>query len=160
MIFVQKAVLKIRGIFCSKLQRGIWSASNQPNSTERTRFTWPKISHSGSMETNGSAAARDVLAEHRRQTDAEGFAPEHDDSHSRGEMLTAAWCYMQRHADKDMFGDNYDINKLPPPARWPWSWLWWKPTNRHRDLVKAAALILAEIERLDRLSTPASEGAA
>jgi hypothetical protein len=27
---------------------------------------------------------------------------------------------------------------------------WWKPTNRRRDLVKAGALILAEIERLDR----------
>ena len=27
---------------------------------------------------------------------------------------------------------------------------WWKPTDCRRDLVKAGALILAEIERLDR----------
>jgi hypothetical protein len=33
---------------------------------------------------------------------------------------------------------------------WPWDRKWWKPTDRRRDLVKAAALILAEIERLDR----------
>ena len=64
-------------------------------------------------------AAQDVLAERHRQIEAEGWTPEHDDAHDKGEMLTAAWCYMQRHADKDMFGDSYDINKLPPPARWP-----------------------------------------
>jgi len=33
---------------------------------------------------------------------------------------------------------------------WPWAEKWWKPKNERRDLVKAAALILAEIERLDR----------
>ena len=36
------------------------------------------------------------------------------------------------------------------PATWPWDWKWWKPTNPRRDLVKAAALILAEIDRIDR----------
>lgn len=34
---------------------------------------------------------------------------------------------------------------------WPWSREWWKPKNPRRDLVKAGALIVAEIERLDRL---------
>jgi hypothetical protein len=33
---------------------------------------------------------------------------------------------------------------------WPWDLKWWKPTTPRRDLVKAAALIVAEIERLDR----------
>lgn len=33
---------------------------------------------------------------------------------------------------------------------WPWNGRWWKPTNRRRDLIKAGALIVAEIERLDR----------
>lgn len=35
---------------------------------------------------------------------------------------------------------------------WPHSWAscWFKPTNRRRDLVKAAALLIAEIDRLDR----------
>jgi hypothetical protein len=28
--------------------------------------------------------------------------------------------------------------------------MWWKPKDRRRDLVRAAALIIAEIERLDR----------
>lgn len=38
------------------------------------------------------------------------------------------------------------------PRQWPFTWWldWWKPTTYRRDLVKAGALILAEIERLDR----------
>lgn len=30
---------------------------------------------------------------------------------------------------------------------------WWKPKDRRRNLVKAGALIVAEIERLDRLAS-------
>ncbi|EMM2964108.1 hypothetical protein RFP09_002664 [Pseudomonas aeruginosa] len=33
---------------------------------------------------------------------------------------------------------------------WPWDEQWWKPTTVRRDMVKACALALAEIERLDR----------
>lgn len=42
---------------------------------------------------------------------------------------------------------------------WPWDESWWKPTTPRRDLVKAAALILAEIERLDRMAAAKQEGA-
>jgi len=40
---------------------------------------------------------------------------------------------------------------------WTWERAWWKPTTRRRDLVKAGALILAEIERLDRAAAPQPE---
>jgi len=33
---------------------------------------------------------------------------------------------------------------------WPWDPKWWKPKDRRRDLVRAAALIIAEIDRHDR----------
>lgn len=33
---------------------------------------------------------------------------------------------------------------------WPWDEQWWKPSTARRDMVKACALGLAEIERLDR----------
>jgi hypothetical protein len=36
-----------------------------------------------------------------------------------------------------------------PPACWPWTRDWWKPQDFRRDLVRAAALILAELERFD-----------
>ncbi len=39
---------------------------------------------------------------------------------------------------------------------WPWDEQWWKPSTARRDLIKAGALILAEIERIDRVA--ASQG--
>lgn len=37
---------------------------------------------------------------------------------------------------------------------WPWDKSWWKPTpdDRIRELIKAGALIAAEIDRLQRLN--------
>lgn len=91
-----------------------------------------------------SAAARDVLAERQRQISVEGWTPEHDDEHADGEMARAAACYA-RCAHVQMGA------KAPlPPNIWPWLESWWKPSTPRRDLVKAGALILAEIERLDR----------
>lgn len=40
--------------------------------------------------------------------------------------------------------------ETPESVGWCWDRSWWKPTTPRRDLVKAAALILAEIERIDR----------
>lgn len=87
-------------------------------------------------------AGRDVLAERQRQITAENWTPEHDDEHDTGTLATAAGCYAM-HTLAYGVGD-------PPPA-WPWEKPWWKPsTDRRRNLVKAGALILAEIERIDR----------
>jgi hypothetical protein len=36
-----------------------------------------------------------------------------------------------------------------PPSCWPTDWRW-NPADPRRNLVKAGALILAEIERIDR----------
>jgi hypothetical protein len=85
-------------------------------------------------------AARDVLAERRRQIEVEGWTPEHDDKHSTQELAFAAACYV--------LADQGDA----PPAVWPWDTSWWKPKDQRCNLIKAGALILAEIERLDRLA--------
>ncbi|MCX2696672.1 hypothetical protein [Ochrobactrum chromiisoli] len=92
-----------------------------------------------------SAAARDVLAERRRQVEAEGWTPEHDDKWSSGEIAQSAACYALLAAA---------WNKEAVIEIFPWSLRWLKSTSPRRNLVKAGALILAEIERLDRL--PAS----
>lgn len=86
-------------------------------------------------------ATADVLAERRRQIEKEGWTPEHDDEHSEGQMASAAACYALA---------SYLGNDWSPAEHWPWDAEWWKPSDRRRNLVKAAALILAEIERLDR----------
>lgn len=93
-------------------------------------------------------AAGDVIAERQRQVETEGWTPEHDDEHAKGEMARAAACYVLVAAAT--------LAPLKTAARhvvewlWPWDARWWKPTDRRRDLVKAGALIIAEIERLDR----------
>lgn len=89
-----------------------------------------------------TAAAADVLAERKRQVTAEGWTPGHDDEYEHGELADAAGCYALSSELFDCAGE--------PPRPWPWPDEWRKPTNRRRDLVKAGALILAEIERLDR----------
>lgn len=87
-------------------------------------------------------AARDVLAERRRQIEAEGWTPEHDDQHGTGELARAAACY----AIPMTTTEALEVFRLT----WPWDLRWWKHADRRRNLVKAGALILAEIERLDR----------
>ncbi|MFG8423228.1 hypothetical protein ACEOSX_29975 [Pseudomonas aeruginosa] len=88
----------------------------------------------------------DVQAERRRQVEAEGWTPEHDDEHSHGQMARAAACY----ALAGSSDPNDGTAALLVSLAWPWDQQWWKPTSARRDLVKACALALAEIERLDR----------
>ena len=92
-------------------------------------------------------AAADVLAERKRQVEIEGWAPEHDDEHESGELADAAACYaLGVYSDRSDAGVPGDI-----PPYWPWDESWWRPKNRRSNLVRAAALLLAEIERLDRM---------
>lgn len=87
-----------------------------------------------------SQAMHDVMAERFRQVEKEGWTATHDDAeHYNGEMAKAAACY----AIADLF-PGY-VQRM-----WPWDDGWWKPTTERRNLIKAAALIVAEIERLDR----------
>lgn len=83
-----------------------------------------------------SQAAIDVLAERLRQIEDEGRTPETDDLYLSATLAKAAACYAI--GDCNMHG------------LWPWGASAWKPTAQRGNLVKAGALILAEIERLDR----------
>jgi hypothetical protein len=92
-------------------------------------------------------ALADINAERLRQVrdglGGEGWSPEHDDEHADGEMAKAAACYaLGKDTLVGIGGQRIHI--------WPWEDFWWKPKDRRRDLVRAAALIVAEIERIDR----------
>ncbi|EOV5296886.1 hypothetical protein ACOA1K_004409 [Klebsiella quasipneumoniae] len=91
-----------------------------------------------------TAAAADVLAERKRQVTTEGWTQEHDDQHVNFEMAIAGGLYAISAVDS-----HHKLRNSAPSA-WPWDRKWWKPDGPRRDLVKAGALILAEIERLDR----------
>ncbi len=87
-----------------------------------------------------SNAVQSVIAERQRHQSVEGWTPEHDDQYSKSQLLWASSCYV--------LNAIHPFNRIP--FDWPWTPEWWKPTNPRRDMVKAGALILAEIERIDR----------
>lgn len=106
-------------------------------------------------EQGATEAGRDVLAERRRQVEAEGWTPEHDDQYDNGELSRAAAAYAHHSTrPKDRRHSMAEVGAWP--SYWPWDVKWWKPTEPRRDLVKAGALILAEIERLDRAALKAA----
>lgn len=96
----------------------------------------------------GSQALSDVAAERQRQVEAEGWTPEHDDAHETGELLEAAKAYFTHATDRALVRPGGDLAGIP--FAWPWDKKWWKPKTPRQDLVRAAALALAEIDRIKR----------
>lgn len=111
-----------------------------------------------------SKAAEDVLAERTRQIAVEGFNPKHDDDHIDGSLAMAAACYAAPHriyikqdyADRVSFTDPWPweqyADKRPYEGNMVRSNGVKGEKHRRKLLVKAGALILAEIERIDRAS--------
>lgn len=113
------------------------------NSTEVTGLNMYTATYE---EWKAMSVIKEIAAERQRQIDEEGRTAEHDDEHDKGEMVAAAVCYCLPYAGKDSDWIAALLKRI-----WPWSWPWWKPKDRRRDLIRAGALIVAEIERLDRL---------
>lgn len=85
----------------------------------------------------------ELIASERERQVAKGFGASHDDEHDNMELGTAAGCYLERY----LAGPDPD-----QPSRCPrWPWLdGWSPGDDMENLVKAGALIAAEIDRLNR----------
>ena len=99
----------------------------------------------------GQTSGVDLIAvERQRQVEREGWTTEHDAMHAGGELACAAACY----ALAPIWREHSDFLL----HLWPWDGAWWKPTpdDRVRELVKAGALIAAEIDRLQIAATPAA----
>ena len=105
-----------------------------------------------------------IAAERKRQVSKEGWTPEHDDGHKDGSLAVVAAIYAlpQRRYVQRFSDGRVEINL--PGALWPRGWhaRWYKPTpdDRVRELVKAGALIAAEIDRIlrERDRTEPSDG--
>ena len=98
------------------------------------------------------AAGSMVLQERQRQFEAEGYTPDHDDQHLRGELAWAAACYAA--PDRVFRMKTYSASPTEVLFAEPWPGNpvpWRRPTaTRVTLLVRAGALILAEIARLLR----------
>ncbi len=119
--------------------------------------------------TDSMKTGTELIAEERaRQISKEGWNAGHDDGHDEGELAKAAMCYAAPAGIRDDVEYEHRDRKVTwLDGHWPWGREWWKPTpeNRVRELVKAGALIAAEIDRLQRLSAsvysaPAGKGRA
>lgn len=104
----------------------------------------------------------EIAAERCRQIEKEGWSISHDDGHEDGSLADAAACYAAttRAFRADEFAGTGYQRYTAYSDLWPKSWAdrWFKPKrDRRRRLVIAGALIVAEIERLDRLALASAE---
>jgi hypothetical protein len=141
--------------------------TNFPNAIHGVLYRW--LSGSPTPTEDAGTGVGLIAAERERQRAVEGWTPEHDATHVNGELAQAAACYAWP-----------PPRPLEVKKAWPWDSEWWKPTiaertpakcgcrsagecnhigtaspeaetaARVRDLVKAGALISAEIDRLSR----------
>ncbi|NML24294.1 hypothetical protein [Zoogloea dura] len=121
-------------------QADYWKARAEKAEAERDAL-FSKLSQT-------TFASRDVLAERRRQVEAEGWTPEHDDEHVNDEIAALACFYAMPPGAREWSGpDGYGdtLGEAIRPDGWQAT-----TGDRRRELVKAGALILAEIERIDR----------
>lgn len=97
--------------------------------------------------------------ERQRQKSAEGFDCTHDSPYLNSELPRAARSYLNAgmhmtiHTSPDcpvVTDVAQQFADLRKPFRdWPWDSAWWKPSDDPvRNLVKAGALIAAEIDRI------------
>jgi len=111
----------------------------------------PEVEHVNEPQMPPSAPVADIVAERIRQVTL-GYDAAHDDEHDEGEIALAAACYaapQMIYVDESNSDDRGEYRFVDP---WPFDWTedkrrWY---DRRRQLVIAGAMIIAEIERLDR----------
>ncbi|WP_395739289.1 hypothetical protein [Prosthecobacter sp.] len=102
-----------------------------------------------------------IKEERQRQIKEEGWTPEHDDGHDCGQMGNAAAIYALA---SSYLSSGNDLNETWTQMIderlmrfWPWEPEWLKISpDAVRNLTKAGALIVAEIDRIQRLQSKSS----
>jgi hypothetical protein len=108
----------------------------------RLRRIWDAVTSTTDRERGASTSGIELIAaERQRQIDAEGWSPEHDDGHTNGEMAFSAAAYALWDTDKRVAVNTLEHRGSCFPL---------KPGGQIRNLVRAGALVAAEIDRLQR----------
>ena len=98
-----------------------------------------------------------IAAERERQI-KKGWNAFHDDDHKNADLTLAAMAYAHEGAARQGNWLNFPRThpKKNPPRQWPFDDYYWNPEeDAIGNLVKAGALIAAEIDRLQRKRTAA-----
>lgn len=119
-----------------------WWNANWAKLSGRSAQTKSVIIWQAARQVGKTQALKDVEAERKRQIEVLGRTHEADDKYKLSELPRAAACYSIPYGNV--------MNDI-----WPWDPTYFpvapmSPEMQRRNLVKAAALLLAEIERLDR----------
>jgi len=96
-----------------------------------------------------------IAAERERQITSEGWSPDHDDTHAGGELADAAACYAAVAASQargPWIPENSELITEGHMAGldWPFETGAFKPEDQRKNLIRAGALIAAELDRLNR----------
>jgi len=105
-------------------------------------------------------AIKDVFNERQRQINQEFYSIENDDEYKENELVRAAACYTNNVVSRGWTYSSFDpetYQSEEAPDFWPWDLDFWKPKNPRADLVRAAALLIAEIDRMDRAQEQSHE---
>lgn len=108
------------------------SANDRKEELEGEYKSLAKAAREVDAPSVSASGAELIAAERHRQISEEGWSIAHDSiRHLEGELTSAAICYAKN-----------------SPEDWPWEMQRWKPSDDPmRNLVKAGALIAAEIDR-------------
>lgn len=101
---------------------------------------------------------QEIGVERARQIHLEGHTRDHDNACAPGLLANAGAAFVWFSGLTDAERDHFFTPRMDgKQARviwavlWPWAREAFKPKDRRRELVVAAALIVAEIERMDRM---------
>lgn len=97
------------------------------------------------------AVLEEVLLERQRQIITHRYDQEHDDAHDWGELAVAAVVYVDASLTNSK-GKCY-LSAKQLQKRWPWDSRFKAASSRRSNLLKAVAMLVAEIERLDRVQS-------
>lgn len=103
---------------------------------------------------SSSKAMKDVQAERLRQKRDEGYTLESDLANNKpGELALGAAAYAAQ-VGTTLRSPEDVVPGVQPPTLWPFPASSYKQRDPRQSLVKAAAMLLAEIERYDHDHSP------
>lgn len=82
----------------------------------------------------------EIIAERNHQINDKGYTFKNDDAYINNELIDASIAYIL----------NATGNATLATDCWPWNLEYFKPSEKRRDIIKAIALLIAEVERIDR----------